>query len=209
MVSSKWNCAIGVSALTVSRSIELSPQALPGTPPKWLIRQHIDHLKGFTVDQADVVAKFQIEDKADAILCTPRALTEKKRDELVDDLQTGKLLYLDQEELWRTFRELYPRPEDLEEHLSSTPSIRFISGFAVSNKRLSDLAVAALPRYRDQGFIDILVSRRAWRQSWYPAISSDSLTQCCAVYILAGDPSWGSICRAYLPRAHTPRGNQG
>ena len=161
IVLSKRNRALSWLVLIVYRTIELSPQTLPGAPPRWLIRQHIDHLKGYTVDQVDVVAKFQIEDNADAVYCTPKELATKKRDKLVGDMQIGNLLYANKEELWRTFQELYPHLEDVDEHLSNISSIWLIDNFAISNKGLSDLAVEGISKYRDHGYIDILVSKRA------------------------------------------------
>ncbi|KAJ4286766.1 hypothetical protein N0V90_013018 [Kalmusia sp. IMI 367209] len=131
------------------KTIELTPQSLPGTPPIWLIRQYIHILTG----RADLVSLFHIEEKDDTIRCTPKKSILSKRDEVIAQLQSGEIFSLERTTFSRDFEAAYASSEELEEHLSGCLSIGIIGDFVVSTERLSRAAGEGVLRLDEQGYI--------------------------------------------------------
>ncbi|KAF9734965.1 hypothetical protein PMIN03_011778 [Paraphaeosphaeria minitans] len=147
-----------VRALDRNETVVFNSQSLPGTPPMWLVQQHLGQLPSDTVKGNALSPQFQIKQEVDLVRCTPTQSLRSQRDELVAKLRSGDIFAVDLGHFGQTFRDLYASPEALQQHLHESPSIIILNGslgtFAVSTERLSQLADDA-ERKLGQDYLDL------------------------------------------------------
>ncbi|KAF2440258.1 hypothetical protein P171DRAFT_524346 [Karstenula rhodostoma CBS 690.94] len=144
-----------MSGLENNETIVFSPQSLPGTPPTWLVQQHLDQLSSNTVNGDALSSQLHIKQEGDVIYCTPKQSLLSQRDEVVAELQSGNVFALDLGNFGRTFRELYTSSEALEKHLLQSPSVIILGASAVSTERLSKVAGDAKRILGEQAYLDL------------------------------------------------------
>lgn len=140
------------------RTILFGSQSLSGTPPTWLVQQHLDQLSSKNFDGNTLSSQLHIKQEHDVIRCTPKQSLLSQQYEVVAELQSGASFAVGIEDFGRTFRELYTSSEALEKHLTESPSIAILGAYAVSTERLSKLAGKAGLKINEQSYLDLKVS---------------------------------------------------
>ena len=139
--------------LTISRSIEIVPRDLPGTPPISYALSTLEKL----LDSQSLAEKFHVHTESSSIHCAPKQLSEHKRDAMVDDLQSGALAYLNLQNFWKDFPELFATIEDVHGFFHNLSEIEMMGAFAVSTIRISSLEKQCVQMLQNDGYINLTV----------------------------------------------------
>jgi hypothetical protein len=140
--------------LTLSRSAEFTSEALPGSPPTWYVSQILQS----TIVEGNFHSKFHVSEESGVVRCTPEESIAQQRDATISQLQTGHVPYLDVQELFHKFREIYSSTEQLEELLKATPDIHLLGRTAVSLPWLKTFADGCCDAVKVLGYANLTVS---------------------------------------------------
>jgi hypothetical protein len=127
---------------------------LPGMPPKWYTSQILN----MVLEEYPAASKFHVSEALEVIRCTPEESVLQQRDTAISQLQTGTIPYLDLEDLFNKFSEIYPSMKHLEDHLADFPEVYLHGRTAVSNPWLSTFGDACLDALNVLGYAELTVS---------------------------------------------------
>ncbi|CAO2657746.1 Nn.00g038720.m01.CDS01 [Neocucurbitaria sp. VM-36] len=133
------------------QSIEIVPRDLPGTPPISYVLRTLKKL----LDSPNLAEKFHVRAESSSIHCAPKQLTEHKRDARIDDLHSGALAYVNLQDFWKDFPELFATLEDVHGYFQRLSKIEIMDAFAVSTVRISSLVRQFVQMLQEDGYINL------------------------------------------------------
>ncbi|KAJ4373806.1 hypothetical protein N0V83_002545 [Neocucurbitaria cava] len=139
-------------SLEEMHTIQLVPRDLPGTPPLW----YTQHILKKILESQNPAETFHVHEEPNGIHCTPKQLTEHKRDAVVNELQSGALAYISLQNFWKDFPELFANVEDVHELFRNLPEIEIMDAFAVSAIRISNLEKDCMHLLQQNGYSNLI-----------------------------------------------------
>lgn len=109
------------------------------------------------MDMQNLSEKFHVQQDLHVIRCTPKQLTEKARDAVINDLRSGVLGYINLKDFWEGYPDLFAAPEDARRYIQNISEIFIIEAFVVSKVRISILEKECKEILQKNGLINLTV----------------------------------------------------
>lgn len=109
------------------------------------------------MDTQNLSEKFHVQQDLHIIRCTPKQLTEKARDAVVNDLRSGVLGYVNLKNFWKEFPDLFATLEDARRYVENIPELFITEAFVVSRVRISILEKECTEILQKDGLINLMV----------------------------------------------------
>lgn len=135
--------------------VYIIPSQLPGLPPFWFTFRTLKHV----LTSQNLVEKFHIQEDAASIRCTPKQLTEDKRDTMGTDLQSGALAYINLQKFCEDFPELFANLEVAHRYFETLSNVQIMDSFALSALWLSNFEKECEQMLRQNRHVDLSVSQ--------------------------------------------------
>jgi hypothetical protein len=133
------------------RTVDFNSTNVLGSPPTWFIKKIIDSL----VETPDLEGEFYVYPQSESIQCTPVQLVKQTHDNVIDDLCSGQVAYLDLNSFQRNHQAIHRSVEEAQTHLKSTQGVDILGTFAISEAWISKFSKECLKALgRDEG-VDI------------------------------------------------------
>jgi hypothetical protein len=140
-------------SLKEAQPIELRSSGLTGQPPVWLIERVLRRLQ----EEPEMASQFYTVRYGDAVRCIPKQSVTQKRDELIEQLQSGQPPFLDSRHFAAKFNQLYASQEEALSFLGTISDTSLMAHYVVSNKWLDAIVDDALRKLDEDGFVDCAV----------------------------------------------------
>lgn len=142
------------TGLTESRAVDFNPTNITGSPPTWFVHRTVSSL----VKEPEFVGKFYVHEQSAGVRCTPVQLVKQTHDNVISNLQSGKIAYLDLQTFQNDNETIYPSVEEVRRQLDSIQGAEVVASFAISEAWVSNFSKDCLQGIcRDDG-IEIGVS---------------------------------------------------
>ncbi|KAH7381543.1 hypothetical protein BKA66DRAFT_464411 [Pyrenochaeta sp. MPI-SDFR-AT-0127] len=133
------------------QSVHIVPNETLGSPPLWFINRILKQI----IESQNLVDKFHVQEETDGIHCTPKQLTEGKRDAVVGDLQSGALAYINLQTFCQDFPELFATFEDAHRYFEILSDVEMMDLIAVSRVRVSSVEKECVQILRQSGVVNL------------------------------------------------------
>jgi hypothetical protein len=135
-------------------SVDVDPQALPGSPPKWFVSRILDRL----LKSSEMASKFFVSEESGKIRCVPIQVIQQKCDTTTADLQSGTLPYLQLDKFQEGYSAIFPNANHAREHFVDLSGAEIVGAFVISEKWVSLFAAKSIQELEQVGFVDLSVS---------------------------------------------------
>jgi hypothetical protein len=139
---------------TILSSIDIDPQALPGSPPKWFVSRILDRL----LESPEMASKFFISEESGKIRCVPIQVIQQKCDTTTANLQSGTLPYLQLDKFQEGYSAIFPNVNNAREHFAGLSGVEIVGAFVISEKWVSLFVAKSIEELEQVGFVDLSVS---------------------------------------------------
>jgi len=131
--------------------VDVVSQELPGAPPTWFILRVLRHV----LKSGNLTDAYLIKENSKGASCHPKQLIEQNRDVVINDLQSGKLMYANLREFQADFPEFYSTVEEAERYVRDTAKVTMVDVFAISVAREHIMVNDAMQSLIKNGSVDI------------------------------------------------------
>lgn len=138
-------------SLSSLSAVDFVSQELPGAPPTWFTHRVLREV----LDSGNLADAYFVKESAKGASCYPKQLIEKNRDAIINDLQSGELLYLDLESFQAEFAEFYATVEEAARHVGSAATVDIIDAIAISIAGKRIIGNDLMQSLRKDGFLDM------------------------------------------------------
>jgi hypothetical protein len=139
---------------SILSSIDIDPQALPGSPPKWFVLRILDRL----LESPEMATKFFVSEESGKIRCVPIQVIQQKCDTTTADLQSGTLPYLQLDKFQEGYSAIFPNANNAREHFASLSGVEIVGAFVISEKWVSLFVAKSIQELKQVGFVNLSVS---------------------------------------------------
>jgi hypothetical protein len=139
---------------SIFSSIDIDPQALPGSPPKWFVSRILDRL----LESPEMATKFFVSEESEKFRCVPIQVVQQKCNTTTADLQSGTLPYLQLDKFQEEYSAIFPSANNVREHFTGLSGVEIVGAFVISEKWVSLFVARSIGELEQVGSVDLSVS---------------------------------------------------